>query len=198
MHLYELHACFALISSALVCVVVHPSCTTNGAHGAAQPVGFYMWVWVQVGCRARRQTVFLLSHFQDASTNQLHNGFSREKLILNHALYPQKHPYFYSWSYKVQGRRPISIAPPPPIPSHTQPMLPLCPLPHVPSSRVMYRGLPFLACPCLCARCDYGGGSGSSRAALGKNGLARPVKQIVTASVHMPPLRTCSGTGPEH
>ena len=24
MHLYELHACFALISSALVCVVVHP------------------------------------------------------------------------------------------------------------------------------------------------------------------------------
>ena len=30
MHLYQLHACFALISSALVCVVVHPFLLVRG------------------------------------------------------------------------------------------------------------------------------------------------------------------------
>ena len=38
MHLYELHACFALISSALVCVVVHPFLQVRGIFFEIRPM----------------------------------------------------------------------------------------------------------------------------------------------------------------
>ena len=38
MHLYELHACFALISRALVCVVVHPFLSVRGICFEIRPI----------------------------------------------------------------------------------------------------------------------------------------------------------------
>ena len=48
MHLHELHACFALISSALVCVVVHPFLSARGIFFEICPIHIQ---WLYCKCR---------------------------------------------------------------------------------------------------------------------------------------------------